>query len=188
MHTSDSVLYQIQINPKAFYVTLYKNKILENFIIEISEWNAFLVMINYVGLKHLLLRETPAPRLWFKSKGSEEKNRCVSRGKRTWLWPYGAGKDRGSTFDSDAFTGPLFLKGGEAFPLADADDVLFEVKLFCVKAQESQPQLSHWLRVRLQLWEKPTLCRQKKHTQYLFKSETAEATWQEREQIGTTFR
>lgn len=47
-----------------------------------------------------------------------------------------------STFNSNAFAGPLFLKGGEAFPLADADDVLFEVKFFSVKTQESQPQLS----------------------------------------------
>lgn len=68
------------------------------------------------------------------------------------------------TFNSNAFTGPLFLKGGEAFPLADADDMLFEIEFFGVKAQESQPQLSHWLCVRLQLGEKPTLCRQKKHT------------------------
>lgn len=48
-----------------------------------------------------------------------------------------------STFNRDAFTGPLFLKGGEAFPLTDADDVFFEVKLFSVKAQQAQPQLSH---------------------------------------------
>lgn len=68
------------------------------------------------------------------------------------------------TFDSDAFAGPLFLKGGETFRLADADDVLFEVKFFCVKAQESQPQLSHWLCVRLQVWQKPTLRQQKKQT------------------------
>lgn len=55
------------------------------------------------------------------------------------------------TFDGDAFTGPLLLEGGEAFPLADADDVLFEVKLFGVKAQEAQPKLSHRLCVLLLL-------------------------------------
>lgn len=69
-----------------------------------------------------------------------------------------------STFDSDAFTGPLLFEGGEAFLLADADDVLLEVELFGVEAQESQPQLAHGLRVRLQLREKPALRRQNKHT------------------------
>lgn len=48
-----------------------------------------------------------------------------------------------STFDRDAFAGPLLLKGGEALLLADADDVLFEVKLLRVEAQEAQPQLPH---------------------------------------------
>lgn len=38
------------------------------------------------------------------------------------------------TFNSDAFAGPLFFKRGEAFPLTNADHVLFEVKLFSVKA------------------------------------------------------
>lgn len=47
------------------------------------------------------------------------------------------------TFDGDAFTGPLLLEGGEAFPLPDADDVLLEVKLLCVEAQEAKPQLPH---------------------------------------------
>lgn len=51
------------------------------------------------------------------------------------------------TFDSDAFTGPLLLKGGEAFSLPDADDVLLEVKLLRVEAQEAQPQLPHRLGV-----------------------------------------
>lgn len=55
------------------------------------------------------------------------------------------------TFNGNAFAGPLFFKGGEAFSLADADDMLLEVKFFCVKAQEPQPQLSHRLCVRLQL-------------------------------------
>lgn len=85
-----------------------------------------------------------------------------------------------STFNSYAFTGPLFFKGGEAFPLTDADDMLFEVKFFSVEAQESQPQLSHWLCVRLQLGQKPTLCRKKKHMTW--------DMWQEQKQIWTTFR
>lgn len=61
------------------------------------------------------------------------------------------------TFDSDAFAGPLFLKGGEALPLADADDVLFEIKLLGVKAQQSQPQLAHRLGVLRLLGEPPPL-------------------------------
>lgn len=51
------------------------------------------------------------------------------------------------TFDGDAFTGPLLLEGGEPFSLPDADDVLLEVKLLRVEAQEAQPQLPHRLRV-----------------------------------------
>lgn len=58
-----------------------------------------------------------------------------------------------STFDGDAFTGPLLLKGREAFLLPDADDVLLKVELLCVKAQEPEPQLPHRLRVWLQLRE-----------------------------------
>lgn len=67
------------------------------------------------------------------------------------------------TFNGDAFTGPLFLKGGEAFLLADADDVFLKIKFFCVKAQESQPQLSHRFRVWLQLRENPALKTQNTH-------------------------
>lgn len=65
-----------------------------------------------------------------------------------------------STFDGDAFAGPLLLKGGEAFLLADADDVLLEVKFFGVEAQQAEPQLPHRLRVWLQLREDPVLPRQ----------------------------
>lgn len=61
------------------------------------------------------------------------------------------------TFDGDAFAGPLLLKGGEALLLPDADDVLLEVKLFGVEAQQSEPQLPHRLRVRLQLRQDPVL-------------------------------
>lgn len=103
---------------------------------------------------NLLLRETPAPRLWFKSKGSKEKDKRVSG--RQVKHRSGKGSCVG-TFDCDAFAGPLLLKRGEAFPLADADDVLFEVKLLGVKAEESQPQLSHRLGVRLVLREAVTL-------------------------------
>ena len=77
-----------------------------------------------------------------------------------------AGKDnqptRVSTFDSDALAGPLLLKRGEAFPLADADDVFFEVELLRVETQEAQPQLPHRLRVWLQHRETPTLRGQNK--------------------------
>lgn len=108
--------------------------------------------LRYNRENNLLLRETPAPRLWFKSKGSAEKSRWVSRKDNAVHKQKKNDKQVGvSTFDCDAFAGPLFLKGGEALLLADADDVLFEVKLLRVKTQESQPQLSHWLRVGLEL-------------------------------------
>lgn len=61
------------------------------------------------------------------------------------------------TFDGDAFTGPLLFEGGEAFPLADADDVLLEVELLGVEAQEAQPQLSHRLGVGRRLREESVL-------------------------------
>lgn len=142
---------------------------------EISEWQTPSAQLRnptylrYNREKHLLLRETPAPRLWFKSKGSAEKSRWVSRKDDS------AHKQREndkqisvSTFDCNAFAGPLLLKGGEAFLLADADDVLFEVKFFSVKTQESQPQLSHWLGVGLELRETPALCWTER-TQYKLK-------------------
>lgn len=53
------------------------------------------------------------------------------------------GRCRVHTFDGNALAGPLLLKGCEAFPLADADDVLLEVKLLSVEAQQTQPQLPH---------------------------------------------
>lgn len=65
------------------------------------------------------------------------------------------------TFDGDAFAGPLLLEGGEALPLADADDVLLEVELLGVEAQQAQPQLPHRLRVGLQLRQDPVLERGK---------------------------
>lgn len=73
------------------------------------------------------------------------------------------------TFDGDAFTGPLLLEGGEAFPLPDADDVLLEVELLGVEAQQAQPQLAHRLRVGLAAGEALTLCggKNKKLTQTL---------------------
>lgn len=61
------------------------------------------------------------------------------------------------TFNGDAFTGPLLFEGGEAFPLADADDVLLEVELLGVEAQEAQPQLAHRLRVGRRLREESVL-------------------------------
>lgn len=77
--------------------------------------------------------------------GAEELEEKAAAGRR-------AGRQR-STFDGDAFTGPLLLKGGEAFLLPDADDVLLEVELLGVEAQEAEPQLPHRLRVGLQLRE-----------------------------------
>lgn len=76
-----------------------------------------------------------------------------SHSSEAW-WP------RRLTFDGDAFAGPLLLEGGEALPLADADDVLLEVKLLGVEAQEAEPQLSHRLRVGRRLREEPVLRRQ----------------------------
>lgn len=67
------------------------------------------------------------------------------------------GGGAGFTFDGDAFTGPLLFEGGEALPLADADDVLLEVELLGVEAQEAQPQLSHRLAVGRRLREESVL-------------------------------
>ena len=61
------------------------------------------------------------------------------------------------TFDGDAFGGPLLLEGSEALVLADADDVLLEVELLGVEAQQAQPQLAHRLTVLLQLRHAPPL-------------------------------
>lgn len=72
----------------------------------------------------------------------------------------GARWARRLTFDGDALAGPLLLEGGEALPLADADDVLLEVKLLGVEAQQAEPQLSHRLRVGRRLREEPVLRRQ----------------------------
>lgn len=71
------------------------------------------------------------------------------------------------TFDGDAFTGPLLLKGGEAFSLPDADDVLLEVKLLRVEAQEAQPQLPHRLRVGRRLRQESMLRRQKRQQAHI---------------------
>lgn len=68
------------------------------------------------------------------------------------------------TFDGDTFARPLLLERGEAFPLADADDVLLKVELFGVKSKEPQPQLPHRLRVGLAPCEALTL---QKHTTVL---------------------
>lgn len=69
------------------------------------------------------------------------------------------------TFNGDAFTGPLLFEGGEAFPLADADDVLLEVELLGVEAQEAQPQLAHRLRVGRRLREESVLRAAARQTQ-----------------------
>lgn len=50
-------------------------------------------------------------------------------------------------FDDDVFGGPLLVKGGEAAVLTDAHDVLPEVKVLGVKAQQAEPQLPDRLRV-----------------------------------------
>lgn len=55
-------------------------------------------------------------------------------------------------FDDDVLGGPLLVKGGEAAVLADAHDVLPEVKVFGVEAQQAEPQLTDRLRVLPVMW------------------------------------
>lgn len=47
------------------------------------------------------------------------------------------------TFNDNVFGCPLLVEGGEAAVLADADDVLSEVKVLGVKAKQAEPQLPH---------------------------------------------
>lgn len=63
-----------------------------------------------------------------------------------------AASKRQLTFNDDVFRGPLFVEGGKAGVLADTHHVLSEVKLLRVKAQQTEPQLPHRLRVPAHLW------------------------------------
>lgn len=56
------------------------------------------------------------------------------------------------TFNDDIFGRPLFAEGGEAGSLSNADDVLLEVKVLGVKAEQAEPKLPNALRVLPMLW------------------------------------
>lgn len=49
------------------------------------------------------------------------------------------------TFNNDVFGRPLLVEGGEAAVLTETDDVLSEVKVLGVKAEQAEPQLAHAL-------------------------------------------
>lgn len=54
--------------------------------------------------------------------------------------------------NDDVLGGPLLVEGGEAAMLADAHDMLPEVKLLGVEAQQAEPQLPDRLRVLSVMW------------------------------------
>ena len=51
------------------------------------------------------------------------------------------------TFNDNVFRSPLLVEGGEAAVLTDTDNMLSEVKVFGVKAEQAKPQLPHRLSV-----------------------------------------
>ena len=63
-----------------------------------------------------------------------------------------AASGRQLTFNDDVFRRPLFVEGGEAGVLTDTHHVLSEVKLLCVEAQQTEPQLPHRLSVLPPQW------------------------------------
>lgn len=63
-----------------------------------------------------------------------------------------AASGRELTFNDNVFRRPLLVEGGEAGVLADTHHVLSEVKLLRVKAQQTEPQLSHRLGVLPHQW------------------------------------
>lgn len=56
------------------------------------------------------------------------------------------------TFNDNVFGRPLLIEGGEAGMLTDTDNMLSEVKVLCIKAEQAEPQLPHRLRVLPTLW------------------------------------
>lgn len=56
------------------------------------------------------------------------------------------------TFNDNVFRRPLLVEGGEAAMLTDTHNMLPEVKVLSIKAQQAEPQLSHRLSVLLVLW------------------------------------
>ena len=56
------------------------------------------------------------------------------------------------TLNDNVFGCPLLVKGGEPSMLSDTHDMLFEVKILGVEAEETQPQLPHRLCVFPILW------------------------------------
>lgn len=51
------------------------------------------------------------------------------------------------TFNDNVFGCPLLVEGGEAAMLTDTDNMLSEVKVLCIKAEQAEPQLPHSLSV-----------------------------------------
>lgn len=51
------------------------------------------------------------------------------------------------TFDDNVFGRPLLVEGSETAVLTDTDDVLSEVEVLRVKAEQAEPQLPHRLSV-----------------------------------------
>lgn len=56
------------------------------------------------------------------------------------------------TFNDNVFGRPLLVEGGEAVVQTDADNVLSEVEVLGIKAEQAEPQLPHRLRVLPVLW------------------------------------
>lgn len=57
-----------------------------------------------------------------------------------------------TTFNNNVFGCPLLVEGGEAAMLTDADNMLSEVEVLGIKAEQAEPQLPHRLSVPPTLW------------------------------------
>lgn len=47
------------------------------------------------------------------------------------------------TFNDNVFRRPLLVEGGEAAVLTDTDNMLSEVEVLCIKAEQAEPQIPH---------------------------------------------
>lgn len=56
------------------------------------------------------------------------------------------------TFNHNVFGSPLLVEGGEASVLSNADNMLSEIKVLGVKAEEAEPQVAHSLCVLPKRW------------------------------------
>lgn len=61
-------------------------------------------------------------------------------------------------FNDDVFGRPLLVEGGEAGMLTDTDNMLSEVKVLSVEAEQAEPQLPHRLSVLPVLWPATGKC------------------------------